>query len=316
MSEHPTTTANWDVIFDARGHFREPHTNASVPLGTLEVRQYLRGGRRDAPVAARGLFPTHGPENRFGAVLFIEKEGFLPLFHRARLAEQFDLAIMSTKGMSVVAARTLVDGLCGRHRVPLLVLRDFDIAGFSILGMLTRDSRRYTFSNRIEVVDLGLRQADVMSCQLESEEVFFDNSEARRHTLRRNGASEEEIEFLAGQRQRVELNAFDSGGLVNWLRAKLKAVGVKKVLPEAGALEAAYRRAFVRQSVRLTIPEIVARAKRQLGESVRADALLKLVEEELAARPHLAWDAALARVAAKVLAGQAAAGGAAERRQG
>ncbi len=67
-------------------------------------------------------YPTLGPGNRFGAILFIEKEGFMPLFKEVRLAERYDLAIMSTKGMSVTAARFLVETLCaelgqqGGHR--------------------------------------------------------------------------------------------------------------------------------------------------------------------------------------------------------
>jgi hypothetical protein len=52
-------------------------------------------------------FPTAGPINRYGTVLYIEKEGFLPLLQRARLAEQYDMAIMSSKGMGTTAARTL-----------------------------------------------------------------------------------------------------------------------------------------------------------------------------------------------------------------
>ena len=54
-------------------------------------------------------FPTSGPRNRFGAILFIEKEGFKPLLDAARIAERFDIAIMSTKGMSVTAARQLIE---------------------------------------------------------------------------------------------------------------------------------------------------------------------------------------------------------------
>src|SRR5262249_38519699 len=40
MNDNPAT-ADWDVVFDARGHFAEPHTGLIVPLGTLDVRQYL-----------------------------------------------------------------------------------------------------------------------------------------------------------------------------------------------------------------------------------------------------------------------------------
>jgi hypothetical protein len=41
LREKPDATGDWDVVFDARGHFAEPHTAALLPLGTLEVRQYL-----------------------------------------------------------------------------------------------------------------------------------------------------------------------------------------------------------------------------------------------------------------------------------
>jgi hypothetical protein len=41
MDEYPDKTANWDVVFDARGHLREPHTGLMIGLGTLEVRRYI-----------------------------------------------------------------------------------------------------------------------------------------------------------------------------------------------------------------------------------------------------------------------------------
>ena len=176
MNEHPDATAEWDVVFDARGHLHEPHTGRIVPLGTIEVRRHLREVAEhtlpelqvDLPEMA--IFPTCGPGHRYGAILFVEKEGFLPLFRAVRLAERYDLAIMSTKGLSVTASRLLVDRLCAAHAVPLLVLHDFDKSGFSILGTLRRDTRRYAFRNRIEVVDLGLRLADVEDSGLETEE--------------------------------------------------------------------------------------------------------------------------------------------------
>ena len=43
LRTHQKETANWDVVFDARGHFWEPHTGCVVPLGTIDVRLYLAG---------------------------------------------------------------------------------------------------------------------------------------------------------------------------------------------------------------------------------------------------------------------------------
>ena len=40
MEEHGCD--DWNVAYDARGNFHEPHTKKKVPLGTIDVRGYLR----------------------------------------------------------------------------------------------------------------------------------------------------------------------------------------------------------------------------------------------------------------------------------
>jgi Topoisomerase 6 subunit A/Spo11, Toprim domain len=164
------TGVDWDVVYDARGHFKEPHDGRSFGIGTLEVRRYLAD--LDDPelveaALAQAKVDTCGPSGSFGAVLFIEKEGFDQHFKAAQIAEKFDLAIMSTKGVSVTAARALVDEMCADHDIPLLLLHDFDKAGFSIAGTLQRDTRRYEFQNSIEVIDLGVGVADGEAMGLE-----------------------------------------------------------------------------------------------------------------------------------------------------
>ena len=105
---------------------------------------------------------------------------------------------MSTKGMSVVAARVLVDEMCSDYDIPLLLLHDFDKAGFSIAGTFQRDTRRYEFQNNIRIIDLGLSLADVEAMGLESEYQHHPKASksALIANLRENGASEEEIAFV------------------------------------------------------------------------------------------------------------------------
>src|SRR5262245_30154638 len=160
----------------------------------------------------------------------------MPLFKRVHLAERYDLAIMSTKGLSVTASRALVDELC--QDIPLLVLHDFDKAGFSIAGTLQRDTRRYEFRNNIRVIDLGLRLADVEANDLESESVSYGRTSPISNLLD-NGATREEVDFLCDSSEhgmywgeRVELNAFTSGDLVAWIEAKLQENGIGKVIPD------------------------------------------------------------------------------------
>jgi hypothetical protein len=299
MNEHPSATAEWDVVFDARGHFHEPHTGRIIPLGTIEVRRHLREvAQHTVPELQVGWpevasFPTCGPQHRYGAILFIEKEGFLPLFQAVRLAERYDLAIMSTKALSVTASRLLVDQLCASHQVPLLVLHDFDKSGFCILGTLRRDTRRYAFCNRIEVVDLGLRLEDVYDGELEIEEVVHRSDPGV--NLRENGASAEEIAFL--RTRRVELNAFASADFVAWIERKLEQHGVAKMVPHEDILMLAYRRSVASRYVASRLQSTIQEAQRHAAVSHVPDDLAALVAAELRDNRAHSWDEVVQRLA-------------------
>ena len=253
---------DWNVVFDARGHFHEPHTEESVALGTLQVRDYLYRVQehevKDLDFSImEAKHPTLGPENRYGAILFIEKEGFMELFAAVKLAERYDLALMSTKGMSTTAARELVDNLA--CDVPLLVLHDFDKSGFSIFGTLSRDTPRYSFKGAPDVIDIGLRLEDIEG--LESESVYVRGSTWKiKQNLLLNGATDAEVEFL--QHKRVEINAFTSDALVKWLEGKLEEHGVAKIIPDDEALADAYRR--MRRQV--VVQKHIYEALEELGE--------------------------------------------------
>jgi hypothetical protein len=49
-----------------------------------------------------------------------------------RIAERYDLTLMSTKGMGSTSAGQLIERLAGEARI--FVLHDFDKSGFSIVG--------------------------------------------------------------------------------------------------------------------------------------------------------------------------------------
>jgi len=303
MEYYSSRTASWDVVFDARGHFTEPHTKHSFGLGTIGVRRYLGDAGGPSFVPARiavhdSKIETLGPDHRYGAILFIEKEGFMPLFEAVNLAKRYDIAIMSTKGMSNTASRRLIDDLCSAHDMPLLVLHDFDKAGFSILGTLKRSTRRYAFKHHIKVVDLGIRLADIEQYDLESEDAYIRGKVfAARRNLRMNGATEEEIEFLL--KHRVELNAFASDDLIAWIEAKLGEHGVEKVIPDTESLEEVYLQAVEAESLRREF----AKREEEKGEAVAtpdipAD-LHQQVSDLLTDNPELSWDLAIADIASE-----------------
>jgi hypothetical protein len=121
MNRHPDETAAWKVTADPRGALVIPNCAyvKRVPCGTIQIDNHLREEFReeepfniDAGLDIQWPSAAHG--QRYQAVLYIEKEGFEPLFQEARIAERFDLAVLSCKGQSVVAARKYVDHVCRR----------------------------------------------------------------------------------------------------------------------------------------------------------------------------------------------------------
>jgi hypothetical protein len=309
-NENIEGTAQWDVVYDARGNLTEPHTDRCIPLGTIQVRTYLGERTLLGPAVqlnGETLYPTSGPENRYHNILFVEKEGFDELFEAVQLAERYDLATMSTKGMSVVAARKLIDRLAQKvdH---IFVLRDFDVSGFSIFGTLGTDSRRYTFENDMsdKVIDVGLRLEDVEGMGLEAETVEVKNRDARRDKLEEHGATDEEIEFLVPSDEdeecrRVELNAMTSPQLVEFVERKLNEYGVAKILPEDDVIEGQARRLIERRLTKKAIEEMASDIQREAKKVKLPADLADRIGEVLAERPALSWDQAASEILDEII---------------
>jgi hypothetical protein len=296
LNQHPDL--DWDIAYDARGHFREPHTGRSIELGTLNVRDYLarlRSPRFDEAGFSSPSIETFGPDCRFGAILFLEKEGFDQILKAARIDQRFDIGPMSTKGLSVTAARHLVDRICGIYKIPLLVLHDFDKSGFSILGTLSNSNRRYEFEHEINVIDLGLRLDDVGAFRLEDryEDTHDKGDEAsRRANLRWNGATEQEAEILL--HQRIELNALASDELVRFIEHKLAQNGIRKIVPE-NRLAEAYQLFYRGAQIRKIINEALARYD---DEDIEIPHDLQMrVRKHLTEHPEVQWDRAVRMIA-------------------
>jgi hypothetical protein len=293
-------TESWKITRDPRGMFWEPHTRREVPVGTIRIDGYLSemaqppDSTPDFAFAAK--FPTCGPVNRFQAILYIEKEGFNPLFREVQLAERFDIAIMSCKGQSVIAARKLVDRLCHERGIPLLVLHDFDKYGFSICQCISKvswaaeeaDRVVYKFQNKINVVDLGLRLEDVKKWGLKPERCTFSGTfDGGCHI------TQDEKDYLRGG-QRVELNAFASEAFITFVEEKLRWAGIKKkFVPDDQTLKAAFQRAHL-------IAEMNAMVKNAREAAEEAASALKVpktlrskIRNGLRTNPEKPWDTVL-----------------------
>lgn len=296
--------ASWRVTADPRGTLQIPNAahEVVIPVGTLQIDDHLAEAELPIdPFAIEAELPFQWPSlaagQRYQAVLYIEKEGFDPLMQEARIGERFDLAIISCKGQSVVAARKYVDHVCAAlGGVPLLIAHDFDKAGFEISQRLTTVSDwaeannrvTYDFKNTINFTDLGLRLADVEQYGLKPERCGFTGRFASDSIC-----TEAEKAYLRSGR-RVELNAFTAPQFIEWLEAKLtERLGSARMVPhDDDVLADAWQRALVVSQLNAAIKEILG----GIVERARAAAVPPQLRERLAARmegEEGAWDEVL-----------------------
>lgn len=290
------------VVWDARGHFAEPHTNRVIGLGGADVGSYagkwtpsqvIKYGRQKP----KAKIETSGPALRFGAVLFIEKEGFAPILEAAGLAKRYDMAIMSSKGIPVGASCQLASKL-HRTGVKVLTLHDFDKQGFILVKTLREGAR---LSPGTPVIDLGFRLEDIEG--LPDEPVYYRQREDPRHYLEWEcGCTKAEADFLVeggGYRgwhgRRVELNAMTSDQFIDWLEGKLRDAGVAKLIPDGETLADAFERASFLQAVNEKAREI---ERKLAGQKIDIpDDLDERIQAKLTESPETSWDEAIWRIA-------------------
>jgi DNA topoisomerase VI subunit A len=303
-NRHPELTEGWEITADPRGTLIIPNCGyeEEIPCGTLHINRYL--GEIAQPIDPYRIdaelpieFPSKKPGQRYQALLYIEKEGFGPIIKEAGIAEKFDVAIISNKGQSVVAARRLIDECCYvGSGCPLLIAHDMDKPGFEIASRLTtvadwareNDRVTYEFKNEIDVIDLGLTLKDARKYGLQHERFRFCG-----HFQDDTYATKEEQTFLKTNR-RIELNAFTSPQFVEWLESKLSE-HLKKFVPADDVLEDAYRRAITINLINARIREVKEAAiERARGTEIPKGLRAKLRQADAP------WDKALYELVAEM----------------
>lgn len=232
---------------DPRGELTEPHTGKVIRLGTLEVAGYTL------------------PDYLYGAILYVEKEGFGPILRESKLAERYDLAIASGKGQPVEAVRALFER-AERGDYRLFVLHDADPDGYSIARTIAEETERMP-GYSVDVTDLGLTVADTVRLGIPPES--FTRNKALPWWMP-GRLDERETEWFGGtlisrswekrqwECERAELNAFTPSGLIAYIEEGLDRYGVKKVTPPQDVLDeqaAESHEAQVRERIERLIDE-------------------------------------------------------------
>jgi len=264
VDEHENEHGEISGMFrDPRGHLVEPHGGEVVALGTREVDSYEM------------------PPWLYARILFVEKEGLLPIFQAAKLAERFDMAIVGSKGFATRAARTLLQR-ADRQRVQIFCLHDSDPAGYEIYRTLCEATRAMP-EHSIDVIDLGLRLEEALEMGLETE--TFIRKKKLSTGLRLTPMERQAFEGVKQGRKRwecrrVEINALaaNPNRFLRFIEDKLKAHGcVEKLVPpvdvvasEGAAALAGALREWIREEL-----------ERELGLSQVVEAIAEQLEPDV-----------------------------------
>jgi len=225
------------LMYDARGHLVGPagrhlpcptcgHSLPKdiIPLGTANVQSYVI------------------PKWDYKAIVYIEKEGFGPIFQATQFAERYDIALMMGKGYATRAAKTVL-AAAERREITVLVLHDCDVDGYEIARTLAHGTRTAR-SHYVKIIDIGLTVADVNTMGLATEGASARKSPSWK--LRRILSAEEQ-DFLLRQRLRTELNAMSSEQLVQYVEGKLADHGLtEKLVPPEDVVAASFKEASER----------------------------------------------------------------------
>jgi hypothetical protein len=215
------------IYYEPRGELHDPHDRDTVQLGTLEVEAYIP------------------PDWNYDKVLYVEKTGLWPTIQAARIAERYDMAILTGEGFAVTAARAFLDGV-GAMR--LFALHDADPAGYNISRTLGEPTWRMP-DHQADIIDLGLTVPDAIARGLQTES--FTRSKALPKVLLPR-LDLEALEWFTGvpfidknsrekhRCTRVELNAFSGPELVAYIEDRLAANGAdQKLVPPQAVLDSA-----------------------------------------------------------------------------
>ena len=146
------------------------------------------------------------------------------------------------------------------------------------------------------------RLEDVQALDLDAEGAYDRGSAwSIKQNLRKNGANEQEVEFLLDQR--VELNALASDDLVEWVESKLDEHGIAKVVPDEATLVKAYRHNLASNFAEQDAAEIIEKAKGRAHDSEIPVDLKERIADRLEADRALSWDDAVAEIVAEEIEG-------------
>jgi hypothetical protein len=253
------------IYRDSRGVLYHPHTHEEIQLGTLTVEKYER------------------PEWTFNKILYSEKEGLFPILKHANWPEEYDCALLTSKGYATRAVCDVLN-VIGETSEPILVfcIHDADGPGTVIFESMEQAVKaRPGASAKVRIINLGLEPEDAVKMGLEAEKVERkkDKKTGQKRAIPVAGYLSDDWRAWL-QSHRVELNAMTTPEFLKWLNRKIAPYHRKKLVAPNSVLEEKFR-TTLREHLR---KQIIHEVLREAGVDERVARALEAWEPKVAQR--------------------------------
>jgi hypothetical protein len=216
----------------------------------------------------------------------VEKAGLWPVIQAARLAERYDMAVVTSEGFAAEAPRDLLAELHGQD-MTIFVLHDADHPGYNIARTLGEETARMP-GHHVDVIDIGLTVDAAIGLGMAAEPYTRESALPVRLLPRLSAAARDwftgtviERDYQGAPKRwrckRVELNAFTSPGLIAYIEDGLAAHGAsQKVVPP--------RQVITNRLREQRDAEVAAYVQRAVADLIDVDAITQAVQRTVRRR--------------------------------
>lgn len=180
------------------------------------------------------------PELLFNKILYVEKEGLMPVLVASRIAEKYDMALVTGSGYSNNAIKSLLSLIDEQDEITICCLHDCDPDGYEIARTL-QEGTRFNPKHKINVIDFGLFIEDGLIMGLEKERLVMKKKLSQKLWDRLDKKQKEffvDDTTYSGRGKkysgwRFELNAMTPEQLIQYIEQNLEKHGLTgKVIPD------------------------------------------------------------------------------------
>lgn len=238
------------LYYEARGYLLHPHSQEKIYLDTLAVNDYKL------------------PDWTFDKLIYIEKEGSVPVLEDLQFLERYDAAVLVAQGFATRAIKKLIDKMFSKKpEMRFFTVHDCDASGINIYRTL-QEATHTAPARQAQIIDLGLRPRQVWDMDVEEQEVSYRGRDRKKPPEGIKDILEEDeyswiFDAYNSTGHKVEIDQIAPRNFVAWIESELARHDADtKLIPPETVVE----KHFIDETTKEMREQIDTKVLEQIGE--------------------------------------------------